>query len=36
MGKLIEIISSDCSYESILRLTGRGLLLSNEVFVKFL
>jgi oxygen-independent coproporphyrinogen-3 oxidase len=33
---LIEIVSSDCSYESILKLTGRGLLLSNEVFVKFL
>ena len=33
---LIEIVSSDCSYKSILRLTGSGLLLSNEVFVKFL
>jgi len=33
---LIEIVSSDCSYESILKLTNRGLLLSNEVFVKFL
>lgn len=33
---LIEIVSSDCSYESMLKLTDRGLLLSNEVFVKFL
>ncbi len=33
---LIEITGSDSLNEKILRLTDRGLLLSNEVFVKFL
>ena len=33
---LIEITNSECSYETGLRLTRRGLLLSNEVFVKFI
>ncbi len=33
---LIETTSSDCSYETSLRLTRKGLLLSNEVFTKFL
>ena len=33
---LIEITSTDCSYGSILKLTDRGLLLANEVFVKFI
>ncbi|MBI5674800.1 MAG: radical SAM family heme chaperone HemW [Nitrospirae bacterium] len=33
---LIEITNSECSYETNLRLTRRGLLLSNEVFVKFI
>ncbi|MDO8281225.1 MAG: radical SAM family heme chaperone HemW [Thermodesulfovibrionia bacterium] len=31
---LIEITNSECSYETNLRLTRRGLLLSNEVFVR--
>lgn len=31
---LIEITNSECSYETSLKLTRRGLLLSNEVFVK--
>jgi oxygen-independent coproporphyrinogen-3 oxidase len=33
---LIELSSSDSSYESSLRLTRRGILLSNEVFTKFI
>jgi len=33
---LVEIENSECSYETSLRLTRRGLLLSNEVFVKFI
>lgn len=33
---LIEITNSECSYETRLRLTRSGLLLSNEVFVKFI
>ncbi len=33
---LIEIVSSDCSYETALKLTGKGLVLSNEVFIKFI
>jgi len=33
---LIEIENSECSNETGLRLTRRGLLLSNEVFVKFI
>ncbi len=33
---LIEIVSSGCSYETNLRLTRKGLLLSNEVFLKFM
>ena len=33
---LIEITGSDRTYESNLKLTDRGLLLSNEVFVKFI
>ena len=33
---LIEITNSECSYETNLKLTRRGLLLSNEVFVKFI
>jgi oxygen-independent coproporphyrinogen-3 oxidase len=33
---LIEITDSFCSHESVLRLTRRGLLLSNEVFMKFI
>ncbi len=33
---LVETTSSDCSYETSLRLTRKGLLLSNEVFTKFL
>jgi oxygen-independent coproporphyrinogen-3 oxidase len=33
---LIELSSSDCSNESNLKLTSRGVLLSNEVFAKFI
>jgi oxygen-independent coproporphyrinogen-3 oxidase len=33
---LVEITASDCSYETDLRLTRKGLLLSNEVFIKFM
>lgn len=33
---LIEIVSSGCSYETILRLTRKGLLLSNEVFARLI
>jgi oxygen-independent coproporphyrinogen-3 oxidase len=33
---LIETACSDCSYETGLRLTRKGLLLSNEVFTKFM
>ncbi len=33
---LIEIVSAGCSYETSLRLTRKGLLLSNEVFAKFM
>ena len=33
---LIEISASECSYESELRLTRRGLVLSNEVFERFI
>ncbi|MBI4849755.1 MAG: radical SAM family heme chaperone HemW [Nitrospirae bacterium] len=32
---LIEIVGSGCSYETDLRLTRKGILLSNEVFLKF-
>ena len=32
---LIEITSSSCSYETNIRLTSKGLILSNEVFDKF-
>jgi len=33
---LVEIVSVACSYETSLRLTRKGLLLSNEVFEKFM
>ncbi len=33
---LIESVASSCSYETDLRLTRKGLLLSNEVFKKFI
>ncbi len=33
---LIEMVSVGCSYETSLRLTRKGLLLSNEVFEKFM
>jgi oxygen-independent coproporphyrinogen-3 oxidase len=33
---LVEIASSECFYETCLRLTRKGLRLSNEVFEKFL
>ena len=33
---LIEIAASPCSYETSLRLTRKGLMLSNEVFVHFI
>jgi oxygen-independent coproporphyrinogen-3 oxidase len=33
---LIEIVHSECSYETNLRLTRHGLLLSNEIFVKLI
>ena len=33
---LIEVASSSCSYETALKLTRRGLILSNEVFLKFI
>lgn len=33
---LIHTGSSDCSYETNIRLTHKGLILSNEVFVKFI
>jgi oxygen-independent coproporphyrinogen-3 oxidase len=33
---LIETCSSECSYETDIQLTRKGLLLSNEVFVKFI
>ena len=33
---LIETACSDCPYETGLRLTRKGLLLSNEVFTKFM
>jgi len=33
---LIEMSSSDCSYETALKLTRKGLLLSNEVFTTFI
>lgn len=33
---LIEITVSDCSYETVLRLTRKGLLVSNEIFMKFI
>ncbi len=33
---LIETVSSSCSYETSLKLTHKGMLLSNEVFAKFL
>ena len=33
---LIEVTSSDCSYETTLKLTQKGLVLSNEVFIKFI
>ncbi|MBI5665588.1 MAG: radical SAM family heme chaperone HemW [Nitrospirae bacterium] len=33
---LLEVASSDCSYETTLRLTRKGLVLSNEVFTKFI
>jgi oxygen-independent coproporphyrinogen-3 oxidase len=33
---LIEVVSSGCSYETALKLTRRGLILSNEVFTKFI
>ena len=33
---LIESVSSDCSYETNLKLTRKGLMLSNEVFQRFI
>jgi oxygen-independent coproporphyrinogen-3 oxidase len=33
---LIETVASECSYETAIRLTQKGLLLSNEVFVRFI
>jgi len=33
---LVEIVESGCSYETNLRLTRKGLLLSNEVFARFI
>jgi oxygen-independent coproporphyrinogen-3 oxidase len=33
---LIELGSSDCSYETSMKLTRKGLTLSNEVFEKFI
>lgn len=33
---LIEMNSSDCSYETTLKLTRKGLVLSNEVFTTFI
>ncbi len=33
---LIEVAASDCSYETALKLTGKGLLVSNEIFTKFI
>lgn len=33
---LIKVTVSDCAYESNVRLTRKGLLLSNEVFAKFI
>lgn len=33
---LIDVTSSDCSYETTLKLTRKGLVLSNEVFMKFI
>ncbi len=33
---LIEVASSGCSYETAMKLTGKGLILSNEVFAKFI
>jgi oxygen-independent coproporphyrinogen-3 oxidase len=33
---LIETEVSDCSYETVLRLTRKGLLVSNEIFTKFI
>ena len=33
---LIEVTGSDCSYETTLRLTRKGLILSNEIFTKFI
>jgi len=33
---LLEITESECSYETTLRFTRKGLLLSNEVFARFI
>jgi oxygen-independent coproporphyrinogen-3 oxidase len=33
---LIEVSSPACSYETTLKLTRKGLVLSNEVFIKFI
>ncbi len=33
---LIELTTSNCSYETDLKLTSKGLVLSNEVFLKFI
>lgn len=33
---LIEITSSECAYETTMKLTRKGLVLSNEVFTKFI
>jgi hypothetical protein len=33
---LLEITDSDSLNEKVLRLTDRGLLLSNEVFINFI
>jgi hypothetical protein len=33
---LLEITDSDSFNEKVLRLTDRGLLLSNEVFINFI
>ncbi len=33
---LIEVTASDCSHETALKLTVKGLLVSNEIFTKFI
>lgn len=33
---LVKVTGSDCSYETSLRLTRKGLLVSNEIFTKFI